>query len=193
PHDLHGPRARHPPAHQAPRRPARPLPLPRPAQPQQLRRLLRADDVMDPVVSAVSPEDTALTSGDRSRAEDLVGEIIMRCGIWTARWQVAGPRRALLFAGFAWLIIATITLRFTLASVATDVLAFLVAAVAGFLAHDVTGRTGQGTMAAAGAAGPAAEADRMRAALLVAVSHDLRSPLAAAAAAVSCLRSADLQ
>jgi len=148
---------------------------------------------MDPVVSAVSPEDTALTSGDRSRAEDLVGEIIMRCGIWTARWQVAGPRRALLFTGFAWLIIATITLRFTLASVATDVLAFLVAAVAGFLAHDVTGRTGQGTMAAAGAAGPAAEADRMRAALLVAVSHDLRSPLAAAAAAVSCLRSADLQ
>jgi two-component system sensor histidine kinase KdpD len=73
------------------------------------------------------------------------------------------------------------------------VLAFLVAAVAGFLARDVIGRTEQGTRAAAGAAGPAAEADRMRAALLVAVSHDLRSPLAAAAAAVSCLRSADLQ
>jgi two-component system sensor histidine kinase KdpD len=97
------------------------------------------------------------------------------------------------FTGFAWLIIAIITLRFALASVATDVLAFLVAAVAGFLAHDVTGRTERGTRAAAGAAGPAAEADRMRAALLVAVSHDLRSPLAAAAAAVSCLRSADLQ
>jgi two-component system, OmpR family, sensor histidine kinase KdpD len=42
-------------------------------------------------------------------------------------------------------------------------------------------------------AGPAAEADRMRAALLAAVSHDLRSPLAAAAAAVNCLRSPDLQ
>ena len=47
--------------------------------------------------------------------------------------------------------------------------------------------------ATAGAAGPIAEADRMRAALLAAVSHDLRSPLAAAAAAVNCLRSRDLQ
>jgi two-component system sensor histidine kinase KdpD len=45
----------------------------------------------------------------------------------------------------------------------------------------------------AGAAGPIAEADRMRAALLAAVSHDLRSPLAAAAAAVNCLRLPDLQ
>jgi two-component system, OmpR family, sensor histidine kinase KdpD len=42
-------------------------------------------------------------------------------------------------------------------------------------------------------AGPTAEADRMRAALLAAVSHDLRSPLAAAAAAGNCLRSPDLQ
>ena len=117
----------------------------------------------------------------------------MRFGIWTARWQLAGPRRALLFTGFAWLIIAVIVLRFTLASATTDVLAFLVAAVVGFLAHDVAGRTEQGARAAAGAAGPAAEADRMRAALLAAVSHDLRSPLAAAAAAVSCLRSPDLQ
>jgi len=33
------------------------------------------------------------------------------------------------------------------------------------------------------------EANRMRAALLAAVSHDLRSPLAAATAAVSCLHS----
>jgi two-component system sensor histidine kinase KdpD len=116
----------------------------------------------------------------------------MRFGIWTARWQLAGPRRALLFSGFAWLIIAVVELRFTLVSVTTEVLAFLVAAVVGFLARDVAGRTGRGTRAAAGAAGPAAEADRMRAALLAAVSHDLRSPLAAAAAAVSCLRSPDL-
>jgi|SRR5580704_4747200 K+-sensing histidine kinase KdpD len=83
------------------------------------------------------------------------------------------------------------TPRFTLASVTTDVLAFLVAAVVGLLARDVAGRTGQG--ARAGAAEPTAEADRMRAALLAAVSHDVRSPLAAAAAAVSCLRSPDLQ
>jgi two-component system sensor histidine kinase KdpD len=117
----------------------------------------------------------------------------MRSGIWTARWQLAGPRRALLFSGFAWLIIAVVVLRFTRASVTADVLAFLVAAVVGFLARDVAGRTGQGTRAAAGAAGPAAEADRMRAALPAAVSHDLRSPLAAATTAVSCLRSPDLQ
>lgn len=39
---------------------------------------------------------------------------------------------------------------------------------------------------------PAGEADRIRALLLAAVSHDLRSPLAAARAAVSCLRSRDL-
>jgi K+-sensing histidine kinase KdpD len=98
-----------------------------------------------------------------------------------------------------WLSIAVIVLRFTLASMTTDVLAFLAAAVVGFLTHGVACRTEQGARgaAAAGAAGSAAEADRMRAALLAAllaaVSHDLRSPLAAAAAAVSCLRSPDLQ
>ena len=47
--------------------------------------------------------------------------------------------------------------------------------------------------AAAEAARPIAEADRMRTALLAAVSHDLRTPLAAAQAAVSCLRSGDFQ
>jgi hypothetical protein len=47
--------------------------------------------------------------------------------------------------------------------------------------------------AAAGAAGPAREADRMGALLLAAVGHDLRSPLAAARAAAGCLRSRDLQ
>ena len=53
----------------------------------------------------------------------------MRFGIWTARWPLAGPRRALLFTGFAWLIIAVMVLRFALASVTVDVLALLVAAV----------------------------------------------------------------
>ena len=43
------------------------------------------------------------------------------------------------------------------------------------------------------AATPIAEADRMRTALLAAVSHDLRTPLAAARAAVSCLRATDIQ
>jgi len=45
---------------------------------------------------------------------------------------------------------------------------------------------------AAAAAVPVAEADRMRTALLNAVSHDLRSPLAVAKAAVSSLLSADV-
>jgi len=45
---------------------------------------------------------------------------------------------------------------------------------------------------AAQAAAPLAESDRMRTALLNAVSHDLRTPLAAAKAAVSSLRSPDV-
>ena len=144
---------------------------------------------------AVSSEDTPQTSPDHGHAGNLVQETITRFGIWTPRWQLASPRRALLFTGFAWLSIAVIALQFTRAPVTTGVLAFLAAAVAGFLVHRVAGRSGQGARAAAtaDAAGPIAEADRMRAALLAAVSHDLRSPLAAAAAAVSCLRSPDLQ
>jgi two-component system, OmpR family, sensor histidine kinase KdpD len=46
---------------------------------------------------------------------------------------------------------------------------------------------------AAEAAAPIAEADRMRTALLNAVSHDLRTPIASAKAAVSSLRSQDVQ
>jgi His Kinase A (phospho-acceptor) domain len=141
--------------------------------------------VTDPVVGTeVHRTPPASRHADRGRPEDLVQETITRFGIWAARWQLAGPWRALLFTGFAGLSIAVIVLRF--ASVTTDVLAFLAAVVVGFLAHGVADRTEQD-------AGPAAGADRMRAALLAAVSHDLRSPLAAAAAAVSCLRSRDLQ
>ena len=47
--------------------------------------------------------------------------------------------------------------------------------------------------AEAQAARPIAEADRMRTALLTAVSHDLRTPLASAKAAVTSLRSPDVQ
>jgi two-component system sensor histidine kinase KdpD len=46
---------------------------------------------------------------------------------------------------------------------------------------------------AAAAAVPLAEADRMRTALLNAVSHDLRTPIASAKAAVSTLRSPDVE
>jgi two-component system, OmpR family, sensor histidine kinase KdpD len=46
---------------------------------------------------------------------------------------------------------------------------------------------------AAAEAGPLAEADRTRTALLAAVSHDLRSPLASAKAAVTALRSPGMQ
>jgi two-component system sensor histidine kinase KdpD len=46
--------------------------------------------------------------------------------------------------------------------------------------------------AEAEAARPIAEADRMRTALLAAVSHDLRTPLASAKAAVTSLRSPDI-
>ena len=52
----------------------------------------------------------------------------------------------------------------------------------------------QGRLAAeAQAARPIAEADRVRTALLAAVSHDLRSPLASAKAAVTSLRSRDIE
>jgi two-component system sensor histidine kinase KdpD len=47
--------------------------------------------------------------------------------------------------------------------------------------------------AEAEAARPIAEADRMRTALLAAVSHDLRTPLASAKAAVTSLRSPDIR
>ena len=52
----------------------------------------------------------------------------------------------------------------------------------------------QGRLAAAAeAARPIAEADRVRTALLAAVSHDLRTPLASAKAAVTSLRSSDVE
>jgi two-component system sensor histidine kinase KdpD len=53
------------------------------------------------------------------------------------------------------------------------------------LEHDALART-------ASEIGPLAEADRMRSALLAAVGHDLRRPLAAATAAISGLRATDV-
>ena len=66
------------------------------------------------------------------------------------------------------------------------------AVVVGLLAECAARRTRQAARAAE-AARLLAEADRMRTALLAAASQDLRSPLASAKAAVSCLRSSGVQ
>jgi two-component system, OmpR family, sensor histidine kinase KdpD len=67
-----------------------------------------------------------------------------------------------------------------------------VAVVVSLLAGKAVRHAGQAAAATA-AAEPIAEADRMRTVLLAAVSHDLRTPLAAAKAAVTCLRCRDIQ
>ena len=67
-----------------------------------------------------------------------------------------------------------------------------VAVAVSFGVEDAAWRTRQAAQAAA-AARRLAEVDRMRTALLAVVGHDLRSPLAAAKAAVSCLRSHHIQ
>ena len=62
-----------------------------------------------------------------------------------------------------------------------------------FAAYAAAALDQQRLTAEAEAARPIAEADRMRTALLAAVSHDLRTPLASAKAAVTSLRSEDVQ
>jgi two-component system sensor histidine kinase KdpD len=62
-----------------------------------------------------------------------------------------------------------------------------------FAAYAATALEQERLTAAAEAARPIAEADRMRTALLAAVSHDLRTPLASAKAAVTSLRATDVQ
>jgi two-component system sensor histidine kinase KdpD len=61
-----------------------------------------------------------------------------------------------------------------------------------FAAYAAAALEQQRLAAAAEAARPIAEADRMRTALLTAVSHDLRTPLASAKAAVTSLRSPEI-
>jgi two-component system sensor histidine kinase KdpD len=80
-------------------------------------------------------------------------------------------------------------------NLATGAPALLIAVVAVALAGHAARRARQAAaaIAEAEAARPVADADRARTALLGAVSHDLRSPLAAAKAAVSCLRSRELR
>ena len=67
-----------------------------------------------------------------------------------------------------------------------------VALAVSFLGFRAARRSRRAARTAAETARRVAEADRMRAALLATLGHDLRSPLAAAKAAVSGLRSADL-
>jgi two-component system sensor histidine kinase KdpD len=62
-----------------------------------------------------------------------------------------------------------------------------------FAAYAAVALEQQRLAAEAEAARPIAEADRMRTALLAAVSHDLRTPLASAKAAVTSLRSSDIK
>jgi two-component system, OmpR family, sensor histidine kinase KdpD len=62
-----------------------------------------------------------------------------------------------------------------------------------FAAYAAAALEQQRLSAEAEAARPIAEADRMRTALLAAVSHDLRTPLASAKAAVTSLRSRDIR
>jgi len=62
-----------------------------------------------------------------------------------------------------------------------------------FAAYAAVALEQQRLSAEAEAARPIAEADRMRTALLAAVSHDLRTPLASAKAAVTSLRSHEVQ
>ncbi len=65
--------------------------------------------------------------------------------------------------------------------------------LAAFAAYAATALEQGRLAAAAEAARPIAEADRVRTALLAAVSHDLRTPLASAKAAVTSLRSHDIE
>jgi signal transduction histidine kinase len=101
-----------------------------------------------------------------------------------------------LAASLAGLIMSVTVLRLAIARAADDAIVLgvfvAVALVADAMAEDATRRTRQAARAAA-AARRIAEADRMRTVLLATVSHDLRTPLAAAKAAVGCLRSRDVQ
>ncbi|MCP2323044.1 two-component system sensor histidine kinase KdpD [Hamadaea flava] len=65
--------------------------------------------------------------------------------------------------------------------------------VEAFAAQAATALRQERLAAQAAAAGPLAEADRVRTALLQAVSHDLRTPLTSAKAAVGSLRSPDVE
>ena len=85
------------------------------------------------------------------------------------------------------------TFAIAVANNATALSVFIAVAVVVSRLADKAVRRARQAAAAIAAAEPIAESDRMRTALLAAVSHDLRTPLASAKAAVSCLRSRDIQ
>jgi two-component system sensor histidine kinase KdpD len=107
---------------------------------------------------------------------------------------------ALVWAGVAALLLCFLDMPrhgvLTIAGVgdaAVPVLLTAVALAVSFLGFRTARRSRRAARSAAEAARRVAEADRMRAALLATLSHDLRSPLAAAKAAVSALRAADVR
>jgi len=109
-----------------------------------------------------------------------------------------------LVPALVWVTVAALVLCFLgvprpgallVAGIGPAVVSVLLAGVAlavSFLGFRAARRSRQAARTAAKRASRVAEADRVRAILLATVGHDLRSPLAAAKAAVSGLRSADL-
>lgn len=104
-----------------------------------------------------------------------------------AERRSAGGWELVLLSSLVWLVLAAIVFRFTVepAAAAGLVLGAVFLLGVGWRARQVA--------EAAAAPRLIAEADRMRTTLLATVSHDLRSPLAAAKAAVSCLRAPGVQ
>jgi two-component system, OmpR family, sensor histidine kinase KdpD len=129
-----------------------------------------------------------------------VREILVNHGI-SEGGEVAGIARSSLplrrrLTGYALAALLALMLAVVLAvlRVPLNLTTGVVAVLAAVLAVALLGGLVPAVLEAiAGAALPIAEADRMRTVLLAAVSHDLRTPLAAAKAAVSGLRSADIQ
>jgi two-component system, OmpR family, sensor histidine kinase KdpD len=132
-------------------------------------QLSPATDVLAFVIAVIA---VALTGGlVPAVLEAVAGSLLVTCGLLPPVRTVTGAA-----ANDA----AVLTVLMT------------VAVVVSLLARTAAHHAGQAAAAIAAAA-PIAEADRMRTTLLAAVSHDLRTPLAAAKAAVSCLRSPDVQ
>jgi len=111
----------------------------------------------------------------------------MDCARCAASWQLMMRWPSHVAATRASLPLGRRLAGYALAAVLTPRLTLVLASLRGQL-DPIVDALAQADRAAE-AARAIAEADRMRTALLAAVSHDLRTPLAAAKAAVSCLRS----